>query len=242
MIRRRFLIGAAAIAAAPRHDFIPFSDGQSVLLEGREYLLSDIVVPSSTPLSGKPEPGAEFALAAFDEIRRRGTIVHAERATDRWGRMTGALAWRLAGGRSTTIQELLLGMGAARVAPESDDLAFIDRCFAVEDAARKASFGSWSEEAWRVRNAARAEWSTGFQIYEGVVKSAAERRGRVYVNFGVDYRTDFTATVTGARFRRWKNRIDAAALVGRKVEARGVVERINGPSIELLHEKQLRLR
>ncbi|MCB2098938.1 MAG: hypothetical protein KDE05_15010 [Parvularculaceae bacterium] len=241
MNRRRFLIGAAAIAAAPRHDFIPFSDGQSVLLDGREYLLSDIVVPSSTLLSGASEPGAEFALAAFDEILRRGTIAHAGEATDRWGRMTGALAWRLAGGRLTTIQELLLGMGAARVAPESDDMAFIDRCFAVEDAARSAMLGAWSSEAWRVRDATRAEWSTGFQIYDGVVKNAEERRGRVYVNFGDDYRKDFTATVTGARFRRWTNRIDVAALVGRKVEVRGLVERINGPSIELLHEKQLRL-
>lgn len=242
MNRRHFLIRAAAITASPQPDLIPFSDGQSVLLEGREYLLSDIVVPSSTPLSDAPEPAAEFALAAFGEIIRNGSVAHVGDDKDRWGRLTGPLRWRLASGRSTTIQELLLGAGAARVAPESDDIAFIERCFAVEDAARTALLGAWSGGAWRIRDAARAEWAAGFQIYEGVVKSAEERRGRVYLNFGDDYRKDFTATTTAARFRRWNNKIDVAALVGRNVQARGVVERINGPSIELLHEKQLRLR
>lgn len=242
MNRRRFIIGAAAIAAARPKNQTPFIDGQSVAIGGAEFMLSDVIVPSSTPLSGNAEAGAEFALALFDAIAQQGTLIGAGDKTDRWARIVGPVRWRMKDGSETTMQELLLEQGAARVAPESDDDDFIDRCYAAEDAARAAKRGTWRDAAWRIRDAARAEWSSGFQVYAGLVTGAQERRGRVYVNFGDDYRTDFTATVPAARFRRWKNTFDPAALVNRLVEARGFVERINGPSIELRHEKQIRLR
>jgi len=241
MNRRRFLIGVAATAAARPSVHIPFFDGQSVTIDDKEYLLSDIVVPSSTPLGGKPEAGAAHALAVFDAMKGEWKPLDAPGKTDRWARAVGPLRWRKADGGETTMQEILLTRGAARVAPESDNHEFIDRCYAAEDAARAESRGAWKSPAWRIRDAASAERSSGFQLYAGAVKNAQERRGRVYINFGDDYRTDFTATVNAVRFRRWKSKIDPAALIGRAVETRGPVEMINGPSIELIHEKQLRV-
>lgn len=236
--RRRFLIGATVIAAPSA----PFRDGQSIVFDGREYVLTDIVAPSLTPLSGLPEPGADFARAILSEaMARGGPISDPVASTDRWGRIKGAVRWKIAGGRETALQEILVAEGAARVAPQSEDFEFIDRCFMAERNARAYSLGLWAYDAYRIRDANKTEMASGFQIYEGEIFSAGEHGARVYFNFGDNYRVDFTASVSRAAFRRWKKKIDPAATAGKRAEVRGYVERINGPSIELVHERQLRI-
>jgi endonuclease YncB( thermonuclease family) len=232
MNRRAFLIGAAALSAPP------FADGQSVVIGGAERVLTDIIAPSLHPLSGRAEPFADFAAAALSAAILAGAPVDGTGARDRWGRFAGALSWKM-NGRTTTLQEVLLAQGAARVAPQSEDFPFIERCYRAEKAAREAGLGLWRHPAYRVRDAARAEKGWGYQIYAGAVRAAAERGGRVFFNFGDDFRADFTASALRGDFRRWRGRPDAASFVGKTVEIRGFVDWINGPSIELRHELQL---
>ncbi len=137
------------------------------------------------------------------------------------------------------MQEFLLAQGAARVTPQSDDFAFVERCYRAEHAAREAKLGLWAFRDYRIRDAAAAEEAWGFQIYAGVIRTAAERGARVFFNFGDDFRTDFTASVARSSFRRWRGKPDAAAFAGMSAEVRGLVDRINGPSMELKHELQL---
>lgn len=239
MNRRSFLIAAAAAAAAaaPAKAF----DGRSLTLAGREHVLSDIIAPA-VRLSGGKEPASDFASITLNEIIRQGAPLGSTLTkTDRWGRLEGAIGWRTREGRATTLQEILLAEGAARVAPETDDLEFIERCFASERAAREARLGLWAFDAWRIRDAAKAEWSRGYQIYAGVIRAVSEHGGRIFFNFGGDFRTDFTATVSKGVFRRWAEQPDLLSVAGMRVEVRGLVEAINGPSIELLHEMQMRM-
>lgn len=240
MNRRSFLIAAAALGV--RVPGRPFVDGQTVIIEGVERVLTDLIAPSPTPLSGRAEPFADYTRVVLEEAMRRGApIVSPSAKADRWGRIEGPFRWRAPGGRETTLQEILLAEGAARVAPQSGDLQFIERCFAAEKAARDSGLGLWSGEAYRIRDASKPEGARGFQIYEGAIVSAADRNGRVFFNFGADFRTDFTATVAKGAFRRWRKELDIATLAGRRAEARGFVDWINGPSIELKHEMQLRI-
>lgn len=244
MNRRGFLIAAAAFAggAAPPREVGQFADGRSVFIEGREFALADAIAPAMSPLGGKPEPAAPLAAAILESVFGGGARIAGDsERTDRWGRVVGPVGWRRATGEATTLEELLLAEGAARVAPQSDDFGFIARCYAAEDGAREKRLGLWREDAWRVRDAARAEWSDGYQVYRGVIRSASEHGGRVFFNFGKDFRTDFTATAARGAFRRWKNRTPLDAYVGASVEARGLVLRINGPSIKLKHEMQMRV-
>ncbi|MFN0023026.1 MAG: thermonuclease family protein [Parvularculaceae bacterium] len=237
--RRAVLAGGAAIVAPARPDFF---DGQTVLAGGREIVLTDILAPSSAALWGGAEPWSEMASEALRKIRASGTLV-SERmnSLDRWGRAAGAAHWRHADGRETTLQEALLAEGAARVHPQSDDAAMLDRYFAAEDAARGARRGLWALDAYAIRNADDARAAFGFQIYHGKVRSASNRRGRIFFNFGEDFRTDLTATLTQGAFGRWRRKDLIETYAGLTIEVRGLVERINGPSIELAHERQLRL-
>lgn len=240
MNRRRFLFGAAALGAAG--PVRPFMDGQTVIIAGVEHVLTDLIAPSPAPLSGRAEPFADYARVALEEAMLHGApLAPLSAKTDRWGRIAGPVRWRVGGGRETTLQEILLAEGAARVAPQSDELQFIERCFAVERAAREGGLGLWSSDAYRIRDAASPENARGFQIYEGAIISAADRNGRVFFNFGADFRSDFTATAAKGAFRRWKKKLDIAMLAGRRAEVRGHVDWINGPSIELKHEMQMRI-
>ena len=231
MNRRRFLAGAAALPlVAPA--------GRSLVIEGRDYALTDIV----TPAAGDNTPSADYYAAAMAEILKQGALSGPPPVgRDRWGRVEGAIGWRTSDRRETTLQEMLLSQGAARVAPASDDHSFIERCFIAERAAREARLGGWRFDDWRIRDAATPERSRGFQIYAGAIASASERKGRVFFNFGAEYRSDFTASVATGAFRRWRVKPDLSLLAGRRAEVRGHVEDINGPSIDLVHEMQLRL-
>lgn len=227
MNRREFLLSSAALAAAP------VADGQSISFGGEDYFLSDVVRPKPN------EPAGAFVAAALGALLSKGRATGSGKARDRWGRLVGPVGIVFAG-RTTTLQELLLAQGAARVFPQSDDFDFIERCYRAENAARAARLGLWGNDAYRLRDANDAEMGFGFEVYAGIVRDANERGSRVFLNFGENFRTDFTTTVTRSSFRRWRGKPEAASFVGRRVEARGLVDWINGPSIELRHEMQFR--
>lgn len=237
MNRRFFLAGAAATTIAPRAPVAPLADGQTIHLGGAERVLSDIIAPAAH------EVGHDIAARALADVLARGGLApsSSEGKKDRWGRSTGAIGWQSGDGSVDSLQELLLEAGGARVHPQSDDFALIERCFAAEARARTAKAGLWALRRFAPLNANEGPQFSGFQIYEGAIVSASDRKGRVFVNFGADFRSDFTATVRAAAFRRWKSPPELSALAGRRAEVRGYVERINGPSIELKHELQFRL-
>jgi len=63
-------------------------------------------------------------------------------------------------------------------------------------------------------------------------------RGRVYLNFGDDYKSDFTATIppdASSTFRRSK--FDPLALEGKVIRVRGYLRDYNGPVIDLTHHR-----
>ncbi len=72
--------------------------------------------------------------------------------------------------------------------------------------------------------------------------AAAVVRGRVYLNFGPDWRTDFTIAIAP----RDRRRFTRAGLLpgdwdGRRLRVRGWLKRYNGPMIEATHPEQIEL-
>ncbi|MSO74388.1 MAG: hypothetical protein EXQ99_04435 [Alphaproteobacteria bacterium] len=66
--------------------------------------------------------------------------------------------------------------------------------------------------------------------------------GRVYLNFGADYRSDFTISVA-ARDRRVFDAagIDLSTYEGHIIRVRGWVDSLNGALIEATHPEQIEL-
>ena len=70
--------------------------------------------------------------------------------------------------------------------------------------------------------------------------ATAKVRDNVFLNFGADYKTDFTILIDKQGQRRFKRAgIDPRSLEGARVRVRGWVEMKNGPMIELDHVERL---
>ncbi|MGB8274908.1 MAG: thermonuclease family protein [Alphaproteobacteria bacterium] len=158
-------------------------------------------------------------------------------SVDRNGRLLAHLYL----GDGTWIQGAMLRLGQARVYTFPDNRAFVPEMLAREREARAARRGIWGERFYAVREAGALARDIGtFQLVEGRVLRVADVRGRRYLNFGADWKTDFTVTIApGARRSFDAAGLTAEALEGRRVRVRGWIRSFNGPMIEATHPEQI---
>jgi hypothetical protein len=108
---------------------------------------------------------------------------------------------------------------------------------ALEASARTAGLGLWQNPQFAVRDAARTTTKlSGFQLVEGVVQAVGVGRDRVYLNFGSDWRSDFTLMILRRDASKFPGRLAGLRkLEGQRVRARGWVFHMNGPAIRADH-------
>ena len=214
-------------------DVVKVSDARTLeLADGRTLRLSGIDSPETTSAA---------ALKAVREMAegRSVSLFFGEARTDRWRRTVAHAV--LADG--TWIQAALLRRGLARVYSFADNRLGVPEMLAIEAEAREAGRGLWANWKTDVKTPAETpRLLNSFQVVKGSVLDAANVRGRIYLNFGADWKTDFTILVPPKIRRQFeRNEIDLAALPGNTVQVRGWVKRWNGPMIELTHAEQLEI-
>lgn len=206
-------------------------NGSVVLSDGRALHLEGIRLPAGA-LDRAPQALADGALGTLAGLLRRPplTLTAVPPKEDRYDRVRG----QLFGADGNWVQLALLKSGLARVAIAPDRTECAAELFAAEAQARAAHAGIWSLPAYAVRSPDAVGRDVGtFQIVEGKVLNAGLKNGRAYLNFGADWRTDFTVTVAPedmANFRR--TGVDPRAYAGQTIRVRGIVQSMNGPEIE----------
>lgn len=219
-------------------------DGDTVrLADGRDVRLVGIEAPKPAP-GGRNRAMRELAGQAISALEslvlgRAVTLHYGGRESDRHGRRLAQLS--LADG--SWVQGILLRRGMARVRSFADNRALVHEMLEQERAARAARRGIWSHPAYAIRSARieRSDLGT-VQIVEDRVREVAEVRGKVYLNFGADWRTDFTVVLdrhAAARFRRAG--LEPLALRDRRIRVRGWLDDYNGPMIAATHPEQIEL-
>ncbi len=242
MRRRAFLIGAGAAAAMPRavaETGVEALAGDRFRIDDQDFQLSDIRAPSAYALHADAEPHFEESKRALEKALNGAVPDWRETAQPtRWGEKVVR-----ADSEGASLQERLVEAGAARVVPLTGDLDFIGRLLTLEAGARALRRGLWALDAYRVFDAIAPEAAVGaFNLIEGAPVKAAKVGGRFYLNFGEDYKTDFTASAASGLARRWaKAGFDLARLNGVKIRVRGYVDEINGPSVDLKHIRQIEI-
>jgi hypothetical protein len=118
--------------------------------------------------------------------------------------------------------------------------------YTAEAAARAETAGAWGSGAFSVMGPdpnALSQRLDGPVIVQGrVVDTGEARDGRVYVNFGLDWRSDFTATADrAARAVFTEAGMDLMALEGAQIRVRGWLYETNGPAVSLTHPAQLEI-
>jgi endonuclease YncB( thermonuclease family) len=219
-------------------------DGDTVVLaDGRQVRLVGIQAPK-LPLGRKgfePWPLAGEAKAALGRLAlgRELRLGFGGRRQDRHGRILAHLYDQ----DGLWIQGALLERGLARVYSFADNRALVAQMLARERQARGERLGIWGQAFYGIRDAQEVWNHIGsFQLVEGRVREAAKVKGRVYLNYGADWRRDFTVTLAPAVRRRFEAEgIDPLTYGGRRLRVRGWVESYNGPMIEITHPEQIEL-
>ncbi|ABS63310.1 nuclease (SNase domain protein) [Parvibaculum lavamentivorans DS-1] len=250
---------ACELEPSETHRVVEVIDGDTVLLDdGREVRLTGIQAPK-LPLgrsSFEAWPLAEEARDALVElVANKAVTLHYGGATiDRHGRVL-AQAYTVDKKEPLWLQQEMLRRGLARVYTFSDNRACAEELLRAERDAREAGREIWADAFYRVRDAAdesALEKRAGrFELVEGEVISAALVRGRIYLNFGEDYRKDFTVTVEERDAKLflaaepWLSLTDTAeagsiaSIAGKKLRVRGWIEKHNGPEITVTHPEQI---
>ncbi len=208
-------------------------NGAVILDDGRAVMLEGIMLPGGAR-DHAPQFLANQAIEVLDDFVRGKLVTLAARPPkeDRYSRVR-AQGFAEDG---RWLQIVLLSKGLARVfiAPDRDEC--VAELFAAERDARARNAGIWSQLGYEIRNADDVPYSDlgTFQIVQGRVTNAIIRNGRAYINFGTDWKTDFTATVDPADLRAFHAaNIDPRNYVGKTLRVRGIVEWLNGPEIEV---------
>jgi endonuclease YncB( thermonuclease family) len=231
--------GPVEISAAPIARVEPTNDAL-VLRDGRAVHLEGIRLPHAGP-DRAPAISAEQAYDALMGLAKGHTLTVAAVVPkeDRYDRVRGqvfdddsAEPW---------VQMALLRAGLARVdiAPDRGECAA--ELYAAEAAARSQRVGLWAQPAYAVRTPDTLAGDTGtFQVVQGQVLTADVKDGRAYLDFGPDWRSDFTVTIAPDdldNFRR--DGIDPRSYAGKTIRVRGIVQQLNGPEIEIASPKQI---
>jgi len=204
-------------------------DGDTLVVAGRRTVR---LLGVDTPERGEPFFGKArgFLQAAVLERDVRLEFCEEERR-DRYGRL---LAFVEAGGKDAGVE--LLDRGLART-------LFVGPCVRSrapdyrrrEREAFRAKRGIWSLQVPRRADHREARKYVGWLMtVTGTVRKVFVGPRAVHINFGPDYRTDFTAVI----YRRDLSRLSGDGLLlpvtgykDRRVAVTGVIKEYNGPEI-----------
>ena len=231
-----------ALVLRPGGKVVEIVDGDTVILQdGRQVRLVGLQAPK-LPLGREnfqAWPLAEEAKQALSDmvLGEEVTLGFGGRRGDRHGRVLA----HLFGPDGTWIQGRLLERGMARVYSFADNRALLADMLAYERDARRSRKGIWADDFYGIRQAAEADAHVGaFALVEGRVREIGEARGLLFLNYGDDWRSDFTLVLDRAAQRLFREaNLDPRAYHGRLLRARGWLKERNGPMIDISHPEQI---
>ncbi len=229
-------------------------DGDTLVLDGdRRVRLLDINTPEMNYDRGTPEP---FAQQATDALRRMVfgqyvTVETGRKAKDSYGRWLGHVYLRTPSGGSAWVNGTLVRDGYAHIYSFADNALYTNELGAYEAMARAHARGLWQLPEWQVRKAARccAREDIGqFRLVEGTIQSAAHVKrasgGRTYLNFGENWKTDFTIMVADSDLK-WFKKAGITDIIGhykgKTVRVHGILQPVNGVQVRVTHPAQIEI-
>lgn len=211
-------------------------NGVLALHDGHDLQLESVLLPAG-PADHAPRVYRDEALTALGSLAGGHEVVAAARSPlkDRYGRVEAQIfVSNSAEGGWLQVAILERGLGRVFITPDRPECA--DALFAAERSARERHEGIWALPAYAVRTPqtlSPRDRGT-MQIVEGKVVHAAVKGGRAYLDFGEDWKTDFTATIAPDCMRMFRQLgIDPRTYQGHNIRVRGWIDEYHGPEIDV---------
>ena len=231
----------AGLTLGETHQVIEVVDADTVRLDDKRQVRLVGLQGPKLPLGRPNYPTWPLAPEARDYlVKLIGaaplTLHYGGAREDRHGRILGHLTTP----DGTWIQGSMLQAGYARVYTFDDNRSLIAEMLALEAEARAAKRGIWANAYYRIRTPNDLQGTTdSFQIVEGRVLAVGLSRDRAFLNFGPDYKTDFTIAIAKRDFKNFGRGFYPTRFDGKLLRVRGWVEAVNGPSIDVTHPEQI---
>jgi endonuclease YncB( thermonuclease family) len=223
------------------------SDGDTLTLDsGLKVQLEGVIAPRRGYRDRPDEPLAQQSRQTLEKIALGREAMLAYGGDKRLGGEGPPLALaqvfvKSEGGRWIWAQEAMLREGMARARSWKTNHARFQAMYDAEAIARNAKVGLWKDKAFAIRKADTiGAKERGFQIVEGVVRSVGVTETRTYLNFGDDYRTDFTVQINADDLPAWtKTDPPLDSLADKRIRVRGFVYEAGGPMIRIDHPQAI---
>ena len=238
--------GAAALESGKVTHIV---DGDTVVVDSHNVRLLGINTPEKARGTAPAEPGAKKAtkklralLTGPDGTFRHVKLTYDTNKTDRYDRLLAHLY--LTDG--TWVNKALVEAGVAHVYSFPDNRAHVPALLKAEKQARAAGKSMWQHPNWQVLDAKNLTPDARigqFRLVKGKPLKAAKVNKRIYLNYGADWRTDFTVEIPKEFWPLFENAgINPLTHYSNKtVVARGRLKPVNGVLITVTHPEQLQL-
>lgn len=138
------------------------------------------------------------------------------------------------------VQGMLISLGIARTRTTLYNPEMASQMLALENKAREAKNGMWDMNDHKILTPEQAKDHIGaYKIVEGYINSASMHNNRLYLNFGNNWREDFTVSVSAFDLKRFtRQKIYPKDWNGKKIRVRGFITSYNGPYMEINHPQR----
>ena len=208
-------------------------------LDGNTYALASLDIQFDAPY-------ARQAKEQLEELIMGKTLILFQTKNPKFGRqnhMGHTIVHALTKDTHTWVQATLLANGAARVRTTPYTYEHVQDLLNHELDARNNKRGIWKDDAFDTLTPDTAIDHIGsFQIVEGKIKKVAVTKNNIYLNFGDNWKNDFTIGIEpSVRRALAKKNITVQNWTGKDIQMRGWIRLYNGPYIDLTHEQQIQL-
>ncbi len=210
---------------------IVLKDGTIVRLASLD--LPDFHIRDNAPLS-------DSALTLLQEkLPERADVMLYQTRNPKKGRvnrMNHQLAHIVIKKDESWLQGLYLANGLARVYTAPTDTSMLSQMYEAEKSARKNKHGLWGKDSnHRILSPKQTpDYIGDFVVIEGTPLNTATVKNNIYLNFGKDWKTDFTVQIPSTLRKKFaKENINALSLAQQPIRVRGYLRDYNGALIEL---------
>lgn len=136
---------------------------------------------------------------------------------------------------------IIFGLARVRTTAQNNDMA--REMLALEKQARQANRGLWDMEEFQILSPDQATEHIGrYSVVEGKVMGVTPRTERTYLNFGHDWREDFTVSISAQDLKKFSyDRIYPQQWNGKTIRVRGWIDSYNGPHIKIDHYERVEM-
>lgn len=227
--------GAAKVTEVVNPLTVKLDDGRFIHLAGLDYPDLDYYDPGDLAVT------AQQILDDF--LKGETVIIYQTQSKDqgRINRMGHHIAHLARASDKTWAQGMLLALGVARVRTTQYNPEMGQQMLALENQARNLKVGLWAMDEYAILSPENTASHIGsYQIIEGTVVSVSMRRNKLYLNFGNNWKEDFTVRISSSRRKAYeKNGIAPRRWSGKKIRVRGWIESYNGPFIDIDHPERI---